>query len=77
VVAMGHQSALGSKSRLSEIQKYLESGCHPCRSKETQSRIIGLICPFLPLRVSVKCPLIRKMDGRGGGDRTKNSIDGA
>ena len=37
--------------------------------KETQNRIIGLICPFLPPRVFVKCPSIRKMDGRGGGDR--------
>jgi hypothetical protein len=46
------------------------SGCHPCRWKETQNRIIGLICPFLPPRVFVKCPSIRKMVGRGGGDRT-------
>ena len=37
--------------------------------KGTQNPIIGLICAFLPPRVSVKCPSIRKMDGRGGGDR--------
>src|SRR2546430_3790486 len=49
------------------------SGCHPCRWKETQNRIIGLICPFLPPRVFVKCPSIRKMDGRGGGDRDRKS----
>jgi hypothetical protein len=48
------------------------SGCHPCRSKETQNRIIGLICPFLPPRVFVKCPSIRKIDGRGGGDRKQH-----
>jgi len=36
--------------------------------KETQNRIIGHL-PFLPPRVFVKCPSIRKMDGRGGGDR--------
>ena len=42
----------------------------PVPLKETQNRIIGLICPFLPPRVFVKCPSIRKMDGRGGGDRT-------
>jgi len=40
--------------------------------KETQNRTIGPICPFLPPRVFVKCPSIRKMDGRGGGDRTQN-----
>jgi len=34
------------------------------------NRIIGLICPFLPPRDLYKCPPIRKMDGRGGGDRT-------
>ena len=34
------------------------------------NRIIGLICPFLPPRICVKCPSIRKMAGRGGGDRT-------
>jgi hypothetical protein len=28
---------------------------------------MGLICPFLPSCVFVKCPSIRKMDGRGGG----------
>jgi hypothetical protein len=38
------------------------SGCHPCRWKETQNRIIGVICPFF-----VKCPSITKMNGRGGG----------
>jgi len=42
--------------------------------KETQNRIIGLICPFLPPRVFVKCPSIRKMDGRGGGDRTHDPL---
>src|SRR6266481_6815771 len=31
---------------------------------------IDPICPFLPPRVFVKCPAIRKMVGRGGGDRT-------
>jgi hypothetical protein len=30
---------------------------------------IGLSCPFLPLRVFVKCPSIRKMDGRGAAHR--------
>jgi len=38
--------------------------------KKNGNRIIGLICPFLPPRVFVKCPSVRKMDGRGGGDRT-------
>jgi len=38
--------------------------------KETHNRIIGLICPFLPPRVFVKYPSIRKMLGRGGGDRS-------
>ena len=31
-------------------------------------RIVGLICPFLPPPVFVEYP-IRKIDGRGGGDR--------
>ena len=35
----------------------------------TKNRTVGLICPFLPPRVFVKCPATRKMDGRGGGDR--------
>src|SRR6266851_3918579 len=50
------------------------SGCHPCHSKKTQNRIIDLICPFLPPRVFVKCPSIRKMNGRGGGDRKLNLL---
>jgi len=42
------------------------------RAAENQfkNRTIELICSFLPPRVFVKCPAIRKMDGRGGGDRT-------
>ncbi|OLD80258.1 MAG: hypothetical protein AUF67_12900 [Acidobacteria bacterium 13_1_20CM_58_21] len=43
--------------------------------KKNANRIIGLICPFLPPRVFVKCPSVRKMDGRGGGDRTKSGIE--
>jgi hypothetical protein len=39
-------------------------------AKKYKNRIIRLICPFLPPRIFVKCPSIRKMDGRGGGDRT-------
>ena len=39
------------------------------------NRIIGLICPFLPPRVFVKCPSIMKMDGRGGGDRKQCSSE--
>src|ERR1700686_3411495 len=35
-----------------------------------KNRTNGLICPFLPPRLFVKSPSIRKMDGRGGGDRT-------
>src|SRR5258708_16895681 len=38
------------------------------------NRIIGLICPFLPPRDLYKCPPIRKMDGRGGGDRKLNLL---
>jgi hypothetical protein len=38
-------------------------------AKKKQNRIIGLICPFLPPRVFIKYPAIRKIDGRGGGDR--------
>src|ERR1700730_14909768 len=60
---------VGFKSCITGNSGILGSGCHPCRWKETQNRIIGLICPFLPPRVFVKCPSIRKMDGRGGGDR--------
>jgi hypothetical protein len=37
----------------------------PVPLKETQNRIIGLICPFLPPHDLDKCPPIRKMDGRG------------
>ena len=33
------------------------------------NRIIGLICPLLPPRVFAKSRPIRKMVGRGGGDR--------
>jgi hypothetical protein len=51
------------------------SGCHPCREEEKRNRIIGLISPFLPPRVFLKCPSIRAMDGRGGGDRTKSAIE--
>jgi hypothetical protein len=46
------------------------------RWKETQNPIIGLICPFLPPRVFVKCPSIRKMDGRGGGNRKQRRRKG-
>ena len=42
----------------------------PVPLKKTQNRIIGLICPFLPPHIFGKCPPVRKMDGRGGGDRT-------
>ena len=38
--------------------------------KVYRNQLIGLICPFLPPRIFVKCPSIRKIDGRGGGDRT-------
>jgi hypothetical protein len=48
-----------------------EIRCHSRRRKHCANRIISLICPFLPPRVSVKCPSIRKMVGRGGGDRTR------
>jgi hypothetical protein len=42
----------------------------PCRRVLThKNRIIGFICPFLPPREIPKCPSIRKMVGRGGGDR--------
>ena len=41
-------------------------------AKKKQNRIIGLICPFLPPRVFIKYPAIRKIDGRGGGDRKDN-----
>jgi hypothetical protein len=34
----------------------------------------GLFAPFLPPRVFVKCLRIRKMVGRGGGDRTHDSV---
>jgi hypothetical protein len=40
--------------------------------KETQNRVIRLICPFLPPRVFAKCLPIRTMVGRGGGDRTRD-----
>ena len=33
--------------------------------KKTQNRIIGLICPFLPPRVFVKCPSIRMVGAVG------------
>src|ERR1700752_5509543 len=36
------------------------------------NRIIGVICPLLPPRVFAKSRPVRKMVGRGGGDRTKN-----
>ncbi|MGC1910958.1 MAG: hypothetical protein WA660_03900, partial [Candidatus Acidiferrales bacterium] len=32
----------------SSVMKPYKSGCHPCRWKGTQNRIIGLICPFVP-----------------------------
>jgi hypothetical protein len=35
-----------------------------------QNRTTGLICPFLPPRIVVKSQPIKKMVGRGGGDRT-------
>jgi hypothetical protein len=41
----------------------------PVPLERNTNRIIGLICPFLPPRVFVKCPSISKMVGRGGGDR--------
>ena len=43
----------------------------PVPLEKTQNRIIGLICPFFAPRIFVKCPSIKKMDGRGGGDQTK------
>src|ERR1022692_5233090 len=36
--------------------------------KETQNRITGLICPFLPPSVFAKYLPARRMVGRGGGD---------
>src|ERR1700726_1958746 len=44
-------------------------------AKKHKNRIIRLICPFLPPRIFVKCPSIRKMNGSGGGDRTKGDIE--
>jgi hypothetical protein len=41
----------------------------PLRTSCT-NRIIEVICPLLPPRVFVKSRPIRKMVGRGGGDRT-------
>jgi hypothetical protein len=35
-----------------------------------RNRIIEAICPLLPPRVFVKCLPIKRMVGRGGGDRT-------
>jgi hypothetical protein len=52
-----------------ELLKPADPAVTRATEKETQNRIIGLICPFLPPRVFVKCPSIRKMDGRSGGDR--------
>jgi len=43
--------------------------------KEKRNQIIGLICPFLRPRIFVKCPSIRKMDGRGGGDRKQYRLE--
>ena len=45
--------------------------------KETQNGIIGLICPFLPPHNLDKCPPIRKMDDRGGGDRKDKLLNKA
>jgi len=42
--------------------------------KETQNRII---CPFLPPHDLNKCPPIRKMDDRGGGDRKDKLLNKA
>jgi hypothetical protein len=57
---------------LSPIVDYVLKNPVVTRAAENQctNRIIELICPFLPPRVFAKCPAIRKMDGRGGGDRT-------
>src|SRR5258707_5454327 len=38
------------------------------------NRIIGLICPLLPPRVFAKSRPIRRMVGRGGGDRKLNLL---
>ena len=53
-----------------------ESGCHSRRREflhETGSS--RLSAPFLPPRVFVKCLPIRRMVGRGGGDRTRSPIE--
>ena len=42
-----------------------------------QNRINGLICPLLPPREFVKSRPVRKMVGRGGGDRTKSDVESA
>ncbi len=56
---------------MERFRKNFESGRHACRRKLMhKNRIIGLICPFLPLLESPKSQSIRKMIGRGGGDRT-------
>jgi hypothetical protein len=55
-----------------------KSGCHSCRRKLThQNRISGLICPLLPPREFVKSRPIRKMVGRGGGDRNDRQTNNA
>src|SRR5216684_5553494 len=60
---------LGSRLR----SKYNES-CNPVVTRAARTsrtnRIIEVICPLLPPRVFVKSRPIRKMVGRGGGDRT-------
>jgi len=57
------------RNQVDDATLHAMSGSDPCRRKETQNRII---CPFLPPRIFVKCPSIRKVDVGAVGDRKLN-----
>jgi hypothetical protein len=63
---------LGIGFSLSPILDYVLKNPVVTRAAENYrtNRIMELICPFLPPRVFAKCLPIRRMVGRGGGDRT-------
>jgi hypothetical protein len=59
-----------------EIGSALPPVVTPAAEKYTHDRITGLICVFLPARVFARCLPIKRMVGRGGGDRTRVRILG-
>jgi len=63
--------------RPAEYEKLENPAVTHAAENSCTNRIIGVICPFLPPRVFAKCLPIRRMVGRGGGDRTIGAIEAA